>query len=172
MIARMSLQTFGAFALAVSALSAATPAPATAQRRDSVTRPVAAPSQPAAPAPMTGTPNRDVVLEIPALIVDSIGLTVADLQAHVSLDAAAMNLVSLSAGVDVDIKQVRLDITGVRAEAYLYIDLDNVARIVGRVIQSVDRNPQIATQVLGAITAAPGTLVPPRPAPATRPPPR
>ena len=46
------------------------------------------------------TPNRDVILEIPELSVDSIGLTVSDVRAHVALDANAMNLVQLTAGVD------------------------------------------------------------------------
>jgi len=50
------------------------------------------------------TPNRDVILEIPELSVDSIGLTVKDVKAHVALDANAMNLVQLTAGVDVAIQ--------------------------------------------------------------------
>ncbi|HMC56373.1 MAG TPA: hypothetical protein VKH19_14425, partial [Gemmatimonadaceae bacterium] len=91
------------------------------------------------------TSNRDVILEIPELSVDSIGLTVKDVRAHVALDANAMNLVQLTAGVDVGIKQVQLGIVGVFAEAYLYVDLDNVARIVDRVVQTLDRNPQILT---------------------------
>jgi hypothetical protein len=97
------------------------------------------------------TPNRDVVLEIPELSVDSIGLTVSNVRAHVALDANAMNLVQITAGVDVGIKQVQLGITGVFAEAYLYVDLDNVARIVDRVVQTLDRNPQILTQVLKTV---------------------
>lgn len=97
------------------------------------------------------TPNRDVVLEIPELSVDSIGLTVSNVRAHVALDANAMNLVQLTAGVDVGIKQVQLGIVGVFAEAYLYVDLDNVARVVDRVVQTLDRNPQILTQVLQAV---------------------
>src|ERR1700704_2492397 len=56
------------------------------------------------------TPNRDVILEIPELSVDSIGLTVSDVRAHVSLDANAMNLVQVTAGVDVGIKKVQLGI--------------------------------------------------------------
>jgi hypothetical protein len=80
------------------------------------------------------TPNRDVILEIPELSVDSIGLTVSDIRAHVALDANAMNLVTLTAGVDVGIKKVQLGIVGVLAEAYLYVDLDNVAKIVNRVV--------------------------------------
>jgi len=103
-------------------------------------------------APTTSlTPNRDVILEIPELSVDSIGLTVADVRAHVALDANAMNLVQLTAGVDIGIKKVQLGIVGVLAEAYLYVDLDNVAKIVNRVVQTLDRNPQILIQVLKTV---------------------
>jgi hypothetical protein len=97
------------------------------------------------------TPNRDVILEIPELSVDSIGLTVENVKAHVSLDANAMNFVQLNAGVDVGIKKVQLGLVGVFAEAYLYVDLDNVARIVNRVVQTLDKNPQILTQVLKTV---------------------
>lgn len=111
----------------------------------------------------TLTPNRDVILEIPELSVDSIGLTVSNVRAHVSLDANAMNLVTINAGVDVGIKQVQLGLVGVFAEAYLYVDLDNVARIVGRVVQTLDKNPQILTQVLKTVeTAATSIAGPPR----------
>jgi hypothetical protein len=97
------------------------------------------------------TPNRDVILEVPELSVDSIGLTVSNVRAKVSLDANAMNLVQLSAGVDVGIKKVQLGIVGVYGEVYLYADLDNVARIVDRVVQTLDKNPKILTQVLQAV---------------------
>lgn len=110
------------------------------------------------------TPNRDVILEIPELSVDSIGLTVADVRAHVSLDANAMNLVQLTAGVDVGIKKVQLGLVGVLAEVYLYVDLDNVARIVNRVVQTLDRNPQILIQVLKTVdTAVTSITGPPQP---------
>src|SRR4051812_2471503 len=124
---------------------------------------VAAPASAQQPTAPTGqrftgttslTPNRDVILEIPELSVDSIGLTVADVRAHVALDANAMNLVQLTAGVDVGIKKVQLGIVGVMAEAYLYIDLDNVAKIVNRVVQTLDRNPQILIQVLKTVDTA------------------
>jgi transcriptional accessory protein Tex/SPT6 len=111
------------------------------------------------------TPNRDVILEIPELSVDSIGLTVSNLRAHVSLDANAMNFVTLNAGVDVGIKQVQLGLVGVFAEAYLYVDLDNVARIVARVVQTLDRNPQILTQVLKTVETAATSIAGPPPRP-------
>lgn len=104
------------------------------------------------------TPNRDVILEVPELAVDSIGLTVANVRAHVALDANAMNLVQITAGVDVGIQQVQLGIVGVLAEAYLYVDLDNVARIVNRVVQTLDRNPAILTQVLKTVEVAATSL--------------
>ena len=104
------------------------------------------------------TPNRDVILEVPELSVDSIGLTVKDVRATVAVDANAMNLVQLTAGVDVGIKQVQLGIVGVFAEAYLYVDLDNVARIVDRVVQTLDRNPEILTQVLKTVDTAVDSL--------------
>jgi hypothetical protein len=97
------------------------------------------------------TPNRDVILEVPELSVDSIGLTVENVRAKVSLAANAMNLVQITAGVDVGIKKVQLGIVGVYGEVYLYADLDNVARIVDRVVQTLDRNPKILTQLLQAV---------------------
>src|SRR3954453_16700946 len=97
------------------------------------------------------TPNRDVILEIPELSVDSIGLTVTNVRGHGALGAHAMNLVQLTAGVDGGIKKVQLGIVGVMAEAYLYVDLDNVAKIVNRVVQTLDRNPQILIQVLKTV---------------------
>jgi hypothetical protein len=103
------------------------------------------------PGSSSVTPNRDVILEVPELSVDSIGLTVQDVRAHVSLDANAMNFVQITAGVDVGIKKVQLSISGVLAEVYLYADLDNVARIVDRVVLTLDRNPAILTQTLKAV---------------------
>jgi len=124
------------------------PAIAAAQS-DSTRRPI---TQRVAASSTSGTtPNRDVILEIPELSVDSIGLTVQDVRAHVSLDANAMNFVQITAGVDVNIRKVQLGISGVLAEAYLYVDLDNVARIVDRVVKTLDRNPEILTQVLKTV---------------------
>jgi len=106
------------------------------------------------------TPNRDVILEVPELSVDSIGLTVSDLKAHVSLDANAMNLVQITAGVDAGIKKVQLGIVGVYGEVYLYVDLDNVSRIVDRVVTTLDRNPKILTQVLAAVDTTVNAALP------------
>jgi hypothetical protein len=166
--------------LTILALSAALliPGMATSQQRDTTARRptgrVQSTMQPGL------TPNRDVILEIPELSVDSIGLTVKDVKAHVALDANAMNLVQITAGVDVGIKQVQLGIVGVFAEVYLYVDLDNVARIVDRVVMTLDRNPEILTQLLKTVdttvSSLTGQTAPTTPAstpvraPTTRPP--
>jgi hypothetical protein len=105
-----------------------------------------------------GTPNYDIVLEVPELSVDSIGLNVEELRAHLALDANVMNLVALNAGVDVGIDQVQLELTGVLAEAYLYVDLDNVTYIVARVVRTLDNNPQILTQLLTTVDTVVGTV--------------
>jgi hypothetical protein len=112
----------------------------------------------ARPQGQVGTPHYDVVLEVPELSVDSIGLTVADLRAVLALDANAANLVTISAGAEVSIERVELEIVGVLAEAYVYVDLDNVARIVSRVVQTLDRNPQLLTQLLSVVDSTVGTV--------------
>lgn len=112
----------------------------------------------AQPMAAQGTPNYDVILEVPNLSVDSIGITVQNLRANLSLAANAANLVTVDAGVDVSIGRVRLAITGVEAEAYLYVDLDNVTRIVNRVVGTLDRNPQILTQVLRTVDNTVGVV--------------
>lgn len=125
---------------------------------DPAPRPAGARTTAARPAQQIGTPHYDVVLEVPELSVDSIGLTVADLRATLALDANAANLVSISAGADVSIQRVELEIVGVLAQAFVYVDLDNVARIVDRVITTLDNNPQILTQVLTTVDSVVGTV--------------
>ncbi len=142
----------------IAVLALTLPLTLVAQQRDTMLRrPVAGQRLNASMQPGL-TSNRDVILEIPELSVDSIGLTVKDVRAHVALDANAMNMVQITAGVDVGIKQVQLGITGVFAEAYLYVDLDNVARIVDRVVMTLDRNPQILTQVLKTVDVGVNSL--------------
>src|SRR4051812_49579815 len=144
----MRIRSVAPILFCVAALSASAGA-----QRDTVTRrsTAAAPGGRYQATSQSLTSNRDVILEVPELSVDSIGLTVQDVRAHVSLDANAMNFVQITAGVDVGIRKVQLSITGVLAEAYLYVDLDNVARIVDRVVKTLDRNPEILTQVLKTV---------------------
>ncbi len=95
----------------------------------------------------------DVLLDVPQLKVDEIGLEVENLRAKVSLQAEVLDLVKLNVGADVYLGRVALEIKGVEARALLKVRLDNVAGILEQVLKTIDRNPQILenlTQGLGA----------------------
>ncbi len=90
----------------------------------------------------------DVLLDVPALKVDSIHLDLDNLDARVALRAQVLDLVKLNAGVDAHLGKLRIDIKGVEAQALLKVRLDRVAAIVDRVLTTVDRNPELV-QSLG-----------------------
>ncbi|MEV0821530.1 thioesterase [Nonomuraea rubra] len=85
----------------------------------------------------------DVYLDVPVVLVDEINLDVRDLRAKVSLQAEVLDLLKLSVGADVFLGSVNLTIKGVEAQALLKVRLDNVARIIDRVLRTIDDNPQI-----------------------------
>lgn len=85
----------------------------------------------------------DVYLDVPEVKVDEITLDVQDLRARVSLQAEVLDLLKLNVGADVFLGSVNLTIKGVEAQALLKVRLDNVARIIDRVLQTIDTNPQL-----------------------------
>lgn len=89
----------------------------------------------------------DVVLDIPNLCVERITLKVDSLTAQLQLKAQISNLVRLEAGANVLVGNVDLTIQGVRAEALLLVDLDNVVHIVDNTLTFIDNNPQIISQL-------------------------
>ncbi|MGP4097481.1 hypothetical protein [Nonomuraea sp. KM90] len=97
----------------------------------------------------------DVYLDVPVVRVEEIDLTVRDLRAKVSLQAEVLDLLRLNVGADVLLGSVELGIKGVEAQALLKVRLDNVARIIDRVLKTIDDNPQI----LEHITRGLGTAV-------------
>ncbi|WP_187414280.1 hypothetical protein [Nonomuraea sp. PA05] len=97
----------------------------------------------------------DVYLDVPVVQVEEITLDVQDLRAKVSLQAEVLDLLKLSVGADVFLGSVNLTIKGVEAQALLKVRLDNVARIIDRVLQTIDDNPQI----LENLTRGLGTAV-------------
>lgn len=85
----------------------------------------------------------DVLLDVPTLKVDEINLEVENLRARVSLQAEVLDLLKLNVGADVALGRVSLGIKGVEAEALLKVRLNNVARILDRVMTTIDENPAI-----------------------------
>jgi hypothetical protein len=89
----------------------------------------------------------DVLLDVPQLRVDEISLEVENLQARVSLEADVLDLLRLHVGVDATLGRVQLTIKGVEAQVLLKAHLDNVARILDRVLTTIDNNPQIVERL-------------------------
>ncbi|MFZ4302754.1 hypothetical protein ACOZE3_33200 [Streptomyces cinereoruber] len=93
--------------------------------------------------PLVDDAEPDVFLDVPLLKVDEIDLDVENLRAHVSLQAEVLDLLKLNVGADVVLGRVHLGISGVEAQAQLRVRLDNVARIINRVLTTLDRNPEM-----------------------------
>ena len=104
-----------------------------------------------APGPSARAQAYDVVVDVPNLCVDRIRLDVDNLEAHLSLDARVANLVNVQAGADVSIGTVELEIRGVRAQALLLVDLDNVVQIVDQTLTFIDNNPEIVSKLVGTV---------------------
>ncbi|MET8120907.1 hypothetical protein [Micromonospora sp. NPDC005189] len=85
----------------------------------------------------------DVLLDIPKVSVDSIRLAVDGLDADLSLRARVANLLQIDAGVRVHLSGGELDLNGVHAEAELRVRLEQLTRILGRALDTLDNNPQI-----------------------------
>ena len=100
----------------------------------------------------------DVLLDVPQLRVEEITLDVEDLHAHVSVQADVLNLLRLSIGADVQLGGVHLDIKGVEAQVLLKVRLEKIAEIINRVLSTIDRNPEIVSQVIPPVAAAAGEV--------------
>jgi YD repeat-containing protein len=137
---------FAAGAVAALALAAT---PAAAQNRRNDVR--AGQSTPLAQQVSSGGQQPDVLLDVPNLSVESITLEVDNLQAHIALDARLGSILKLTAGADVSIDKVKLDIKGVQATATLVVRLDNVKSIIERTLQTVDSNPQLVAGLLNTV---------------------
>jgi hypothetical protein len=100
----------------------------------------------------------DVLLDAPVVKVDELDLEVEELQALVSLQADVLNLLRLHVGAKVLIGQVGLEIKGVEAQALLKVRLRNVARILDRVLTTIDRNPELVEGLVEGAGKAVGEL--------------
>lgn len=85
----------------------------------------------------------DVLLDVPVVKVDEIDIEVDDLRAQVAVQAEVRDMVELSIGADVSLGKVELKIEGVEAQALLKARLDNVTKILERVLTTLDRNPEL-----------------------------
>jgi hypothetical protein len=100
-----------------------------------------------------GAGDPDVLIDVPQLKVEEIGLEVDNLHARIALEAKLGDLLELHVGADVVADRVALEIKGVDAQAQLKARLDNVFTILDRTLKTVDENPEILTQLAQNSTA-------------------
>jgi hypothetical protein len=89
----------------------------------------------------------DVYVDAPVVKVDEIKFELDDLRADLAVLAEAGHFVQLTAGVAVRLGKVELDIKCVETEALLETRLRNVTKILGRVLTTLDRNPELLQSV-------------------------
>jgi hypothetical protein len=93
----------------------------------------------------------DVYVDAPTVKVDEIKFELDDLRAHVALLAEAGHFVQINAGVAARLGKVELDIQGVETQALMEVRLHNVTKILGRVLTTLDRNPELLKSVGDAL---------------------
>src|SRR5688500_15779184 len=93
----------------------------------------------------------DVLVDVPVAKVDKIDIEVDDLRAQVAVRAEVRELVQLNVGAQARLGKVELAIEGVEAQALLKSRLDRVSGILGRVLLSLDRNPELLESVGRAV---------------------
>ena len=120
---------------------------------------------PAGTTPITGGttrsqqyPEYDVVLDIPNVCVERIFLKVDSVTARIALNAQVANLLRVNAGADVLIGNVDLTIQGVRAQALLLVDLDDVVRAVDQTLTFVDNHPEVVNQLTSTVANVGGAV--------------
>ena len=93
----------------------------------------------------------DVMLSVPNLGIDHIGIKVDNIRAHVELHAKVLDLLELHVGAQVSIEMVEIDIENTRVQAMLKVNLKEVSKIVDRLLTSIDNNPEILTNLTGGL---------------------
>src|SRR4029450_8631914 len=89
----------------------------------------------------------DVFVDVPVLRVEEIKFELDDLRAHLALLAEAGHFVQLNAGAAVRLGKVELDIQNVETQALLEVRLQEVTKILSRVLTTLDRNPELLKSV-------------------------
>jgi hypothetical protein len=89
----------------------------------------------------------DVYVDAPVVKVDEIKFEMDDLRAHLAVLAEAGHFVQINAGAAVRLGKVELDIQSVETQAILEARLRNVTKILGRVLTTLDRNPELLQSV-------------------------
>jgi hypothetical protein len=90
----------------------------------------------------------DVFLNVKNLTIDEVHLNLQSLHAQVNLQAKLGKLLTINAGVDVDIANTTLTVKGVNTQVMLKVNLTNLYRIIDRTLKSVDKDSSILTGIV------------------------
>jgi hypothetical protein len=93
----------------------------------------------------------DVLIDVPVVKVDEIDIEVDRLRARVAVLAQVGDILQLSVGAEARLGKVELKIEGVEAQALLKARLDEVNKILDRVLTTLDRNPELLESVGHAV---------------------
>jgi hypothetical protein len=93
----------------------------------------------------------DVYVDAPVVKVDEIKFEMDDLRVHLAVLAEAGHFVQINAGVAARLGKVELEIKGVETQAVLEARLENVTKTLGRVLTTLDRNPELLKSVGDAL---------------------
>lgn len=103
-------------------------------------------------------PEYDVVLDVPNLCVERITLKVDSVTAQLQLNARVANLVRVEAGANALIGNVDLTVQGIRAQALLLVDLDDVVHVVDNTLTFIDNHPEVVSQLTSTLQNTVGSV--------------
>ena len=89
------------------------------------------------------TEEPDMLLDVPTAEVERLNLEAVGLRAHVSLLAELPYLVHLSAGADVLLDRVKVELEGVKAQALFKVRLEHARAILQKALDTITENPQV-----------------------------
>ena len=92
----------------------------------------------------------DVLLDVPVLKVEELDLEVEDLRARISFGADLADMVRINVGIDAEVGSAKIEIKGIEAQALLKARLDNVRAIFSEVLTALQRDPELAQNMLRA----------------------
>lgn len=125
-------------------------AAAVAPSVDPITSPRVQQTRESVGCPNGGAP--DVRLDVSQLTLEQVRIVIERLRARVNLDARLGSLLTLTAGVDASADTITVEIGRADARLELTVCLGTVEQIIDRTLTTIDRNPQILSDLLSRVT--------------------
>ncbi|HET7480095.1 MAG TPA: E3 binding domain-containing protein [Rubrobacteraceae bacterium] len=92
----------------------------------------------------------DVLLDVPELNVEEFSLQAEQVRVRVSFGAELADMVKINVGLEAEVDDFELKAKGIEAQAQLKARLGNVREIFSQVLSTLDNNPSLIQDLLGA----------------------